>query len=72
MSVREEYGRLRAKERRKKMKFYKVLNGKQIDIHTRIIPKGENPREITIASNVHPVYVDFIIEALNEEDPQGG
>lgn len=43
--------------------WFAVQNGKHIDIHVQVIPPGEAPRELTIASHVQEANARLIAAA---------
>lgn len=46
-------------------KYFHVQNGNQIDIHYRAFPEGQEPREMTLVSNVKADEVQQLLDALN-------
>jgi len=45
-----------------------VSNGRAIDIHGRVTPEGDAPRELTIASNLLERDAKFIVQACNSHE----
>ena len=42
------------------MKFFKVQNGNHVDLHIRVTPTSEEPRELTVACNLSEEYADIL------------
>ena len=53
-------------EQVRKHPWFIVQNGNQLDIHVRVVPNTENPRELTVASNVREDCAEWIVIAHNE------